>query len=53
MSFIPKRKMELLIKFKQGCENDLYKTNPYDDNSNEVENGKERIDNTTIPISNV
>ena len=52
-----KRKMELLIKFKQGCENGLYKTSPYDEeeskqiiNKDEVQNDQERTDNTTLAL---
>ena len=48
-----KRKMELLIKFKQGCESGLYATNPYDDSNIEVNNAKERINNEVNTIPNV
>ena len=45
-----KRKMELLVKFKQGCENNLYLTNPYDE---EIQDDQERIYNTTSVVSSV
>ena len=58
------RKMELLVKFRNGCEKGLYNTNPYDDEvkaeilipehpMNEVENEQERVNNTINPVPNV
>lgn len=44
-----KRKMELLVKFKQGCESGLYRTNPYEEEYDE----QERTDNQISIVSNI